>query len=196
MHANEPIDRADTQTVALAAGTAQEVRTYVSAVRELAAGHEPGVTLSLLLLATTQLQVTGARLGAIVDVVPPDRFEPDPGPDEDPEGVRATLATLLGPVDAYVDLTDPVLSVELASGSLSNDVASVLADLTHGLAHYDRGRVLEALWWWQFSYLSSWGDRTAAMVRVLHSLHAHVRLDADEEVVMEAQLAALHDPTD
>lgn len=193
---SEPIVSPDAETVALAGATAVEVRTFLGTVRDVASGTEPGSTLPLLLLAACQLQVTGARLGAIVDVVPSDRFEPDTGPDHDVESVRTTLATLLGPVDRYADLADPVLSREVVPGSLSDDIATVLADLCHGLLHYEQGRVLEALWWWQYSYLSSWGERCAAAVRVLHGLQAHVRLDADEEVVMEAQLAALHGPAE
>jgi hypothetical protein len=50
------------------------------------------------------------------------------------------------------------------------------------------------MWWWQFSYLSSWGERASSALRVLLALLAHVRLDADDEQVMEAELAALHGP--
>ena len=34
-----------------------------------------------MLLALSQLLLAGARLGAITDVVPSERFEPDAGPD-------------------------------------------------------------------------------------------------------------------
>ena len=64
--------------------------------------------------------------------------------------------------------------------------------LTHGLAHHAAGRTAEALWWWQFSYLSAWGERAAMAVRVLQGLLAHVRLDADDEVVADAEFDALH----
>ena len=47
------------------------------------------------------------------------------------------------------------LGVEVARGSLSDDLAEWPWPLTHGLQHYDAGRVTEALWWWQFSYLST-----------------------------------------
>jgi hypothetical protein len=53
----------------------------------------------------------------------------------------------------------------------------VVTDLRHGMAHYSEGRVSEALWWWQFSYLSNWGPTASAALRALQSLVAHVRLD-------------------
>lgn len=182
----------DQQLAELGDDTAREATTYLLAVRELAAGGATDTALPLLLLAATQLQAAGARLGAMVDVVPSEQFEQDPGPDANLEGVRDGLRALLAGVDEYVEVEDPVLSGEVVRGLVSDDLTQVAADLTHGLDHHQAGRVPEALWWWQFSYLSTWGERLAAAIKVLHSLLAHVRLDADEEVVMEAQLAALH----
>ena len=69
------------------------------------------------------------------------------------------------------------------------DIASALS---HGLSHFDAGRRVEALWWWQFSYLSHWGERAAAALRVVQGLLAHVRLDADPDAVAEAEFDALH----
>jgi hypothetical protein len=65
---------------------------------------------------------------------------------------------------------------------LSDDLADIAADLVHGLQHYRAGRSIEALWWWQFSYLSSWGNHAGAALRALHSVVAHVRLDVAEPV--------------
>ena len=70
--------------------------------------------------------------------------------------------------------------------------AVVAAALAHGLAHHDAGRPTEALWWWQYSYLADWGDRAGMAVRVLQTLLAHIRLDADADVVGEAEFDALH----
>jgi hypothetical protein len=42
------------------------------------------------------------------------------------------------------------------------DVAEALA---HGLSHHERGDIDEALWWWQFSYLSGWGGVPGARVK-------------------------------
>lgn len=169
-----------------------EVSAYFLSLEEVASGDAAESALPLLLLSVGQLCSAGARLGALVDVVPTERFEPDAGPDPDLERIREALRELLGGLDAYVDLEDPVLTGEVTGGSLSDDLVAVAADLSHGQVHALAGRPTEAMWWWQFSYLSSWGERAASALRVLHTLLAHVRLDADDEQVMEAQFAALH----
>lgn len=176
----------------LAYECAAESRAWLGTVAEIAAGAAPESALPLLLLSTSQIQLMGARLGAIADIVLEQRFEPDPGPDTEMDPLRAGIAHLFDGLDEYVDLVDPVTSRELAGGSLSGDLAAVAAALTHGLAHHEAGRTTEALWWWQFSYLSDWGDRAAMAVRVLQTLLAHVRLDADDEVVAEAEFEALN----
>ncbi|WP_432537660.1 DUF5063 domain-containing protein [Kineococcus arenarius] len=176
----------------LAATTALEARDYLDAVTEVASGQLGSTALSVLLLALSQLQVTGARLGAVADVVPARRFEPDAGPDPDVDPVRAGLANVLEGVDDYADVADPLTDAELVRGALSDDLASVAADLVHGVRHFERGEVTEALWWWQFSYLSSWGVRSSAALRVLQSLLAHLRLDVDAETVSDAEFDALH----
>ncbi len=186
----------DTAVTELAADTGLEVQRYLATIREVAAGQSADTALPVLLLAASQMQLAGARLGAMVDVVPQERFEPDPGPDTDLEAVRTGLRQMLGGVDDYVDVEDPVLSGEVVPGSLADDLTAVAADLDYGWSHFTDGRIVEALWWWQFSYLSAWGERCAAAVRVLHSLLSHVRLDADEEMVMEAEMAALHAESD
>ncbi len=190
---SESMDR-DLST--LAEETAREASTYLMALRELASGSASDTALPLLLLASTQVQAAGARLGAMVDVVPHEQFETDPGPDANVEGIRTGLHELLAGVDDYVEVEDPVVSGEVVHLLISDDLAQVAADLTHGLHHYEDGRWQEALWWWQFSYLSTWGERLASATRVLHSLLAHVRLDAAPETVREAELSALHtDPS-
>lgn len=176
----------------LAAASASEVRAFLGALTEVATGAQSDTSLPVLLLATSQVLVTGARLGAISDVLPSERFEPDSGPDPDVDPVRAGLANLLEGLDEYADVVDPLTSGEVITGSLSNDLADVAVALAHGLRHFEAGRVDEALWWWQFSYLSAWGERAASALRVLHSLLAHLRLDADEDLVADAEFDALH----
>jgi hypothetical protein len=157
---------------------ADQVRSFVVAVREVALGQNPEQTVSLLLLETSQLMLAGGRLGAIVDVVPDERFEPDAGPDANVEGVRTSLATLLDAIDEYHEVFDPYRP-EIQTSRISDDLADVVQDLSHGLAHYDAGRWKEALWWWQFSYLNAWGSEAGSALRALHSVVAHVRLDTD-----------------
>jgi len=178
----------------LAETTAQEARAFLDVVTEVAAGRMDETALSVLLLAVSQTLLTGARLGAVADVVPSRRFEPDAGPDPDVDPVRAGLANVMEGLDDYADVVDPLTNAELVRGALSDDLASVAADLVHGLRHYERGDTTEALWWWQFSYLSSWGLRATAALRVVQSLLGHLRLDVDSETVADAEFDALHTP--
>ncbi|GAB3456615.1 DUF5063 domain-containing protein [Kineococcus endophyticus] len=176
----------------LADATAAEVRAYLSSVTEVATGRMDSTALSVLLLAVSQTLLTGARLGAVDDIVPARRFEPDAGPDPDVDPVRTSLANVLEGLDDYADVVDPLTNAKLVRGALSDDLASIAADLEHGLRHHERGDVTEALWWWQFSYLSSWGPRATAALRVLQSLLAHLRLDVDAETAADAEFDALH----
>lgn len=176
----------------LAQETATDAETFLDAVTEVAAGASPDTAIPVLLLAVSQTLLAGARLGAITDVVPSERFEPDAGPDPDVDPVRAGLANLFEGLDEYADVIDPMTSGEVVRGSLTDDLADVAADLAHGLRHYRTGRVDEALWWWQFSYLSNWGVRAAMALRVLQSMLGHLRLDVDPETVADAEFEALH----
>lgn len=176
----------------LADECAGEAQLYLDTVTDVATGNTPDVAISLSLLALSQVLAMGARLGAMQDFVPQERFEPDSGPDPEVDPLRNGLANVLEGLDEYADLVDPVTSTEVTTGLLSVDLSSVAAALSHGLSHHRAGRVTEALWWWQFSYLSDWGDRAAMALRVLQGLLAHIRLDADDEMVSEAQFDALH----
>jgi hypothetical protein len=176
----------------LGAETALEARAFLSVVREVSSGQSADTAIPLLLLAVSQVLVTGARLGAITDIVPTQQFEPDLGSDEDVVALRDGLAELLSGLDEYAEVVDPLTSVEVTTGQISGDVAEVAAALLHGLRHHADGEITEALWWWQFSYLSSWGPRAASAVRVLQSVISHIRLDADEDLVAEAEFDALH----
>jgi hypothetical protein len=176
----------------LAEDTAADAQNFLDTVTEVAAGSSPDTAIPVLLLALSQALLAGARLGAITDIVPSERFEPDAGPDADIDPVRVGLANLLEGLDDYADVVDPLTAAELVRGTLSDDLADVSSDLTHGLRHYRSGRIDEALWWWQFSYLSTWGVRAASSLRVLQSMLGHLRLDVPEEVVAEAEFDALH----
>ena len=177
-----PVVQGDAELSDFAVGIAAQVESFLVAIREIARGANPDTALSMLLLEVSQLALAGGRLGAIADVVPEERFEPDAGPDTDVDELRERLAALLEPVDAYVEVVDP-LDPELgvAGFQLSADLAGIVADLIHGLKHYHDGQSTEALWWWQFSYLSSWGTACGAVLRALHSLIAHTRLDREHD---------------
>jgi hypothetical protein len=172
--------------------TASDAQAFLDAVTEVATGSSPDIAIPVLLLALSQSLLAGARLGAITDVVPSERFEPDAGPDPDVDPVRASLANVFEGLDEYADIVDPLTNGEVVRGSLSDDLADVAADLAHGLRHYRAGRVDEALWWWQFSYLSTWGLRATTALRVLQSMLGHLRLDVDADTVADAEFEALH----
>jgi hypothetical protein len=176
---------------AVAASVARESRSFLSTVTEVGAGANPEAAIPLLLLAVSDVLAVGARLGAIVDVVPSERYEPDVGPDPDVEALRAALSNVLEGIDEYAEVVDPVLGSELTTSTLSGDLVAISGALAQGLRHHESGHVIEALWWWQFSYLSTWGERAASVLRTLQWLLAHLRLDVVDDVAAEAEYDAL-----
>ena len=164
----------------LAQSVADQVESFLLAVREIARSDDPGRAVPLLLLEVSQLLLAGGRLAAYVDIVPAERFEPDTGPDQDLDQLRERLAELLGGADDFTEVFDPyAVPPELVSCRLSDEVAAIAAAVAHGLRHHRAGHVSEALWWWQFSYVSSWGAEASAVLRALQSVVSHDRLDAD-----------------
>jgi len=183
-----PATEVDDDLVTLADGLADASARFVQATEAVAAGIGEDRAIAILLLEVSDVLAMGARLGAIDDVVPEGRFEPDAGVEPDVDRLRAGLAERLAPIDAYVEVFDPYTSPELVSGRLSDDLAAIVSDLLHGLAHHTAGRRLEALWWWQTTYLNSWGDSGSAALRALRSLVSHVRAGAPLEVASEVRL--------
>ena len=183
--APEPADLAD-----LSDHTATAAAQFVRAVEVVAAADHPDEVISILLLELSSLLSAGAPLGAIEDVVPDDRFEPDAGPEPDVDKLRNRLHELLGPIDDYAEVFDPYATAEVVAARLSDDLSQITSDLLHGLAHAAAGRSLEALWWWQFSYLSTWGPAASAALRALQSVIAHVRLEVPLEVDVDVDQLA------
>ncbi len=175
----------------IAEGMAEQARAYLTTTTQVASGAAPGAVLPLLLLALSDALAAGARLGAVGDVVPVERFEPDAGRDTDVDPLRTALARLFDGLDDYAEITDPLVGAEGGAASLSGDLACVAECLAKGLQHYDGGRELEGLWWWQFSYVSLWGERAASALRVLQLALAHLRLDVEDDVATEAEYDAL-----
>ncbi|WNB85863.1 DUF5063 domain-containing protein [Cellulomonas sp. ATA003] len=180
-----------TELLEVARAVAEESRSYLSTVTEVAAGSSPDATIPLLLLAVSDMLAAGARLGAMQDIVPPERFEPDVGPDPDVDPLHTALANVLDGLDEYPEIVDPVLGIEVGAATLSGDLVAVAGAIAQGLRHYEAGQALEALWWWQFSYLSVWGERASSVLRVLQLLLAHLRLDVEDDVAAEAEYDAL-----
>jgi hypothetical protein len=141
------------------------VKNFIDGVEALAqsGGDE---TVPLLLLEVSQILLAGAQLGASSDVILPGNWEPEVGDDPDLDALRTGLAGRLSAVDEYAEVFD---------------IAAVVADLIHGLKHYQAGRSLEALWWWQYSYFNHWGTHGGAALRALHAVVAHASLDVAEE---------------
>jgi hypothetical protein len=175
-----PADGTSVEVDEFSAEIADQIESFLIALGAVARGDFPGGTLSMLLLEVSQLLLAGGRLGAVVDVVPAERFEPDAGLDPDADGLRELLAELLGPADEYVEVFDPyVPDGDIVVSFISDDLADVAADLFHGLAHFKAGRHVEAMWWWQYSYLANWGSTASSVLRALHSAVAHTRLDTE-----------------
>jgi hypothetical protein len=189
-HAGDP--ESSTDLSSLAELVARESRGYLSTVTEVAAGANPEAAIPLLLLAVSDILGAGARLGAMVDIVPAERFEPDLGPDADLDPLRAALENAFDGLDDYLEVVDPVLGAEVEMSTISGDVVLVAGALAQGLRHFEAGQELEALWWWQFSYLSAWGECATNVLRVLLSVLGHLRLDVDDDVAAAAEFDALH----
>lgn len=182
----------DSDLISLAHITAIEADRFITTVEEVAAGTNPEATIPLLILALGELCGAGARLGAIVDVVPAQRFEPDTGPESDPDGLRLALENALEGFDEYQQVDDPLTSVNCSPETLSGDLTHIMVQLAAGMAHYRQQNLSEALWWWQYSYLANWGERAASSLRVLLTLLGHLRLDVSADTAGEAAFEALH----
>jgi hypothetical protein len=175
----------------LAQSIADQTESFLVAVREIAREGNRGTVVPLLLLEVSQLLLAGARLAVQTDFVPSEQFEPDAGPDPDLDLMRERFAELLEGVDDFTEIFDPYIDPpELVSSRLSDDLADIAANVAHGLQHFRAGSVQEALWWWQFSYVSSWGAEASASLRALQSVIAHDRLDVAEIAQIEAERVA------
>jgi hypothetical protein len=170
-----------------------QVETFLLALREIARENDGGRAISLLLLEISQILLAGARLGAQRDFTPRSEYQPDVGPEADLDGLRLRLAGMLGDVDTYSFVFDPYVP-DLVESQLSDDLTSIASDLENGLRHYRHGDIAEALWWWQFSYVASWGNLAGAALNALLSIVSHDRLDAEfptEQAQIEAAEAVL-----
>ena len=178
----------DAATAEFAGQIADQIESFLIALRAIAREADGGRGISLLLLEISQVSLAGARLGAQQDFTPIAEYQPDVGPEADLDEMRLALADLLGGLDTYAFVFDPYVP-EVVESQLSDDLTSIATDLENGLRHYRLGNVYEALWWWQFSYVASWGNLAGAALNALLSVVAHDRLDADTPVEEEELLA-------
>ena len=185
---NEP-QKVDGETREFAQQIADQVESFLIALQAIAREGDVGRAISLLLLEISQVLLAGARLGAQRDFAPRAEYQPDVGPEPDIDEMRLRLAEMLGGIDTYSLVFDPYVP-ELVESQLSDDLTSIATDLENGLRHYRLGNVDEALWWWQFSYVASWGNLAGAALNALLSVVAHDRLDAEIEGEEERVAAA------
>ena len=168
----------DGETEDFAQQIADQVESFLLALKAIARENDGGRAISLLLLEISQVLLAGARLGAQRDFTPRAEYQPDVGPEPDLDAMRLRLAVILDSVDTYSLVFDPYVP-EVVESQLSDDLTSIATDLENGLRHYRAGDVEEALWWWQFSYVSSWGNLAGAALNALLSVISHDRLDVD-----------------
>ena len=168
---------------------ADSVESFLIALREIAREGNGAQAVSLLLLEISQVLLAGARLGVQQDFEPRLEYQPDVGPEADVDEMRIRLAEMLGDVDTYSFVFDPYVP-EVVASQLSDDLTAIATDLENGLRHYRAGDVAEALWWWQFSYVSSWGNLAGAALNALLSVVSHDRLDVERPTEVEAIQAA------
>ena len=172
--------RVDDEAAEFAQQIADSVESFLLALRAIAREATGGQAISLLLLEISQVLLAGARLGAQRDFSPRSEYQPDVGPEADLDELRLRLAKILGNVDTYSFVFDPYVP-DVVESQLSDDLTSIASDLENGLRHYRSGDVDEALWWWQFSYVSNWGNLAGAALNALLSVVSHDRLDVDYE---------------
>jgi hypothetical protein len=171
---------------------ADQAEAFLVGLQAISREETPGSAVPLLLLEVSQLLLAGARLGAQQDFEPETEYQPDVGPDPDLDAMRLRLAVQLGDADTYSHNFEPY-DPETFTANLSDDLTSIATDIANGLRHFRAGNVEEALWWWQYSYLASWGSLALGVLAALHSVVSHDRLDLeiDESDQLEAAEAVL-----
>jgi hypothetical protein len=174
---------------------ADAVESFLVSLQAMSREDDAGGVVPLLLVEVSQVLFAGARLGAQQDFKPSGEYQPDVGPDPDLDAMRLRFARLLDSVDTYTYNFDPY-DPDISEGLLSDDLTSIATDLANGLRHYRAGDVPEALWWWQYSYVATWGNMASAALRALQSVIAHDRLDADVDFEDEAEQLAAADELD
>jgi hypothetical protein len=169
---------------------ADACEAFLLGLQAIASEDDGGAAVPLLLLEVSQLLLAGARLGAQQDFEPETQYQPDVGPDPDLDRMRMRLADKLGELDTYAHNIEPY-DPDTVPSLISDDLTLIATDIANGLRHFRAGNVEEALWWWQYSYLASWGNNACGVLGALHSIVAHSRLDRDvegeDELLVEAE---------
>lgn len=172
---------------------ADACEAFLLGLQAIASEEDSGAAVPLLLLEVSQLLLAGARLGAQRDFQPETQYQPDVGPDPDLDRMRMRLAAKLGELDTYAHNIEPY-DPDTVPSLISDDLTLIATDIVNGLRHFRAGNIEEALWWWQYSYLASWGNNACGVLGALHSIVAHDRLDREidgESEQIEAAEAVL-----
>ena len=152
------VTKLDSDTEDFAQSIADSFASFLLALREIAREGDAGRAISLLLLEISQISLTGARLGAQRDFEPrervPARRRPRVRPRRDAAAARRRCSTTSTPTATCSTPTCPRWS---RASSPTTSPASPPTSRP-ACATTAQGDVDEALWWWQFSYVSSWGN--------------------------------------
>jgi hypothetical protein len=158
-------------------------RNCLALYTEVASGTGAESALPVLAYATSDACTAAARLSAIVDFPVPDGQLLTPVA-FDLDAVRRGLANALQGIDVYYEVdmprgdpADPTRAPEIVEASLTNDILTAVSAMETGLHLLDEGRPAEAIWWWQYSCLSSWGERITSALHVIQTLLSQARAD-------------------
>ncbi len=100
-----------------AAQIADQIESFLLALRAIAREGNGARAVSLLLLEISQVLLAGARLGAQLDFEPREEYRPDVGPEADIDEMRLRLAD--GVVTEVILATDPNLEGEATATYLT-----------------------------------------------------------------------------
>lgn len=169
-------------------GAVAEFRTAAAAFVQLIDGraeHLPAALLHTVHSQLPRLYLAGLALPA----KPEAAF--DDAPAVNPSRVNTTrlevhqarwrplfreLGTQLGTRwNSYQEIFDPYAEPPELSvmGSLADDFSDIYCDLRHGDDHWAAGEFDAAVWEWQLSFESHWGEHVTGALRAIRSLAAH-----------------------
>ena len=72
-----------------------------------------------------------------------------------------------GMKDLYYEVFDPYIEAPLVCGELSDDLLDIYSDVGRGLALWDRGHTVAAVWDWRFHFDCHWGHHAVDALRAL-----------------------------
>jgi len=168
------------EELSLLQNTAQSATMYIETLTQVGNSNDPDAAIPVLLLAASDVAATAARLGT-ADDVPLPATTYDHAEESNFAHAYQVILTHLAELDVYTDVVDPVISSTTTTASLAKDLTEIADSLEHGLDCYHKGDLTYALWWWQYSCLTHWGERCLAAARTLSLLVSHLRVGLGTE---------------